>query len=98
MWSKEFAAIRKYSPAYYMSNYYLRRFLKNMRGNILDAGCGDCSKIKFLADGINYTGIDISESAVVRAVEQGYKVRQGEVTNLNFKSHKFDCVLAVDIF
>ncbi|MCD6460985.1 class I SAM-dependent methyltransferase [bacterium] len=97
MWSKEFAAIRKYSPSYYMSNYYLRRFLKNMRGNILDVGSGDCSKVKLLGKGKNYMGIDISEVAVDRALEQGYQVRQGDVTKLNFKSHEFDCVLAVDI-
>ena len=61
---------------------------------LLDVGCGT----GWLATHFpNYTGVDASEDAVVKAVAQGRNVLQAEVTKLPFADGQFDAAVVKDV-
>jgi 2-polyprenyl-6-hydroxyphenyl methylase/3-demethylubiquinone-9 3-methyltransferase len=92
---------KSYLPLY-GKKFYER--LKNMSGNVLDAGCSDLGcfpeEIK-VQDDINLTGLDISKIALSRAVRRnkGFKnidMTLGVAQNLPFKEESFDNVICIE--
>ncbi len=68
-------------------------------GEVLDVGCGDGLLLEYLKkQGLEVTGIDISEKAIEICRERGLTCMQGDITStLPFVNSSFDSVLIVDV-
>lgn len=88
--------IINYSPTYYITRYWLKKILKNIKGKVLDIGCGICTKVDFLKGNkdITYLGIDHSTIAIKKAKERGFNAHVMSATKLHFKN-KFDYILSI---
>jgi malonyl-CoA O-methyltransferase len=72
---------------------HLIEFAKpNLKGKILDLGCGTGFLGEFIDK--NLIGLDISKSMLEIANSKGYTPIQGDIENLPFKSNTFDTILS----
>lgn len=61
-------------------NYSIISNMIEQGASVLDLGCGDGTLLKLLKDkGINARGIDISQDNVVKCLEKGLSVFQGDI-------------------
>lgn len=73
-----------------------------MNERVLDLGCGNGFITEYLQKetGAYFQGVDISEEAIRQAQKMATTKRLafsvGNMNNLNFKPHVFDCVVAID--
>jgi SAM-dependent methyltransferase len=71
-------------------------FLRKLKGKkVLDMGCGD--GVHLALNPKNWVGIDINENTVRIAMERGYNVVQGSVTECPFEDGSFDAILAYQL-
>jgi SAM-dependent methyltransferase len=89
-----------FNPETYFRSYpdfdlYEKRALKQVKGRVLDVGCGPGRISLYLQrKGFNVTGIDCSEATVEVARERGVEdCRLMDVTKLRFKPGSFDTIL-----
>lgn len=76
--------------------------LKNVKGKVLEVGCGGGGMIKaigYYRHDLELTGLDISKFAIKEAKKNSKKVRfvVGDIYKLPFKDKTFDAVVAFDI-
>ena len=71
--------LRKKNPTYEL-------FLKNRK--VLDVGCGPTSIIKL--DKEHFEGFDINKRVVKKALEDGFKVKHGNATQIPYEDESFD--------
>lgn len=77
-----------------------KKILKNLKGKILDAGCGTGRNFQYYNEKAMVIGIDISskmlEVAKKRAYESNAKIEvlKGDLRNLKFKDNSFDNAMA----
>lgn len=82
---------------------YVLEDLKDVEGDVLDAGCGAggmTKAIKYYRPDLKLVGVDISKKAVNEAKKdaQGVEFLYGDVTNLSeFKEETFDAVVTFDV-
>lgn len=75
----------------------LRKYLpKKSNLQILDAGCGTGSALKYLATFGDVIGVDLSDEALVYAKKRG-KVKKADVASLPFKNESFDLVFCIQV-
>lgn len=73
-----------------------------MNERVLDLGCGNGFITEYLQKetGAYFQGVDISEEAIAQAQKMATTKRLafsvGNMNNLNFKPHVFDCVVSID--
>lgn len=93
-WKEESQRIRKHSPTYQERIYLFKKLTKNIKGRVLDDGCGGDNKVLLLPKTVNYIGIDLSKVAVSKLKGMGYKAKVMDATKLKFKENSFDYVLS----
>lgn len=82
--------------------FYLLKALKDVKGKVLDAGCGAgdfVEALNFYRPDLELYGIDISNKAIKIAKER-VKIAKfivGSVEKLPFKNNSFDAVLSFDV-
>ena len=66
---------------------------------VLDVGCSTGLGIKhfFEPRGKTCWGIDVSETAINKAIARGCNAKQASITNIPFKDHSFDLVCSTDV-
>ncbi|MEO8231389.1 MAG: class I SAM-dependent methyltransferase [Ignavibacteriota bacterium] len=69
-------------------------FLENMKGNILDIGCGNGDFLLFMkSKGWDVTGIDSDLKAVAQAQSKGLNVINGYMLDQKFEDNKFNAIV-----
>lgn len=93
MWEKKSVELRNITPTYAEGNYLYKKFCKNLKGKVLDAGCGANAKRRnILPRNIDYLGIDVSDIVEKSAI--GFKFMKADLNKkLNLPSHQFDVII-----
>jgi len=74
----------------------LTRLLGDGSGSLLDVGCGTGSYAAGLTElGWDYTGVDVSEDMLRRAVAKGVLTVRSDATSLPFEDARFDAAVSV---
>lgn len=80
---------------------FSKRAILNLvtHGSVFDIGCGDGLLMEHLKDnGLQVTGIDISDKAIEICKNRGLECRQGDITDtLPFQDNSFDNILLIDV-
>ena len=77
-----------------------KNFLKNLRGKILDAGCGTGRNFKHYHQKAKVIGVDISQKMLTTARKRAdesrafIKLEKMDLTGLDFKNNSFDFIIA----
>ncbi|MEO0163323.1 MAG: class I SAM-dependent methyltransferase [candidate division WOR-3 bacterium] len=80
-----------------VENYYLKNLVRKIKPKlILDAGCGVGLKLENLRD-YNPFGFDYSFEGVKICKDEGFKVVQGSIHQIPFKSNTFDLVISFQV-
>ena len=77
-------------------NYSIIADMITPESNVLDVGCGDGTLMKMLKDkGIHNSGIDINQNNIIKCLEKGLSVIQGDIDEglLGFPDKSFDYVI-----
>lgn len=76
----------------------LQKWVRLENGLVLDAGCGTGHNMRFLAEGGDYIGVDVSEQALNFCQHNGHKTLvRANLDCLPFKDDSFDLVFALDV-
>ena len=77
----------------------------DIKGNMLEIGCGIGKTTHFLAEKYNklkITAIDYDKEQIATAKKNkksnNIEFKQGDATSLNFKKESFDCVIETNVF
>ena len=77
-------------------NYSIITDMIEKDAQVLDLGCGDGTLLKMLKNkGINARGIDISQSNIVKCLEKGLSVFQGDIDEglMGYSDKSYDYVI-----
>ena len=77
-------------------NYSIITNMITSESNVLDVGCGDGTLMKMLKDkGIHNAGIDINQDNIIKCLEKGLSVIQGDIDEglQGFPDKSFDYVI-----
>jgi SAM-dependent methyltransferase len=79
--------------------YLLSSFIrKQVRGKILDVGCGAGLNLKLLGKYGNALGLDVSDQALAFCSKRGLKAVKSDIMDIKLKSGSFDVVTALGVF
>lgn len=80
-------------PAHLEATKYKVMYLKNVRGRLLDIGCGNGSFIEFMNNyGWETTGLDFDTEAVKTAKQKNLNVKLGSLDEQKFPTNYFDVI------
>ena len=93
VWDKKAFELRKITPTYAEGLWMYKKLCKNLKGKVLDAGCGaNPDKRNFLPKDINYLGID--NSKIVEEKSRNFNFQKEDLNRkLNLQSDYFDYVI-----
>lgn len=97
-WEDKIHKIRSHSPTYLERVYLYKKLTKNIKGLVLDDGCGaDFDKLALLPRNIKYIGVDASELVVNKLKKAKYNVKLMDATDLKFRENTFDYILSFSV-
>jgi ubiquinone/menaquinone biosynthesis C-methylase UbiE len=89
-----------YNPGSAIDGNLASLYAEHLRGSVLDVGCGDAQKTgSWVHDhGGQYTGVDVSSTAVERARKAGFEAQTVESADkLPFPDDSFDSVVCIEV-
>lgn len=98
IWGGQLASLSLFN-SYYLPLKYGLKAIKNIKGRVLDVGCGGgayTAALKYYRPDLTLIGLDMSRECIHRAREKHPAVKfiPGKVTSLPFGSNNFDAVLS----
>tara|TARA_B100002052_G_C15878967_1_gene598305 strand:+ start:1447 stop:2133 length:687 start_codon:yes stop_codon:yes gene_type:complete len=84
----------KYIRKFFNKDYSLKE-LSSSKVRILEIGCGDASRLKYIQNNFNYScyGIEPSSAAVELGRSRGLNITQGTADRLNYENDYFDIII-----
>ena len=86
-----------YTSTHYLVEKLIRKYVRNGKLKILDAGCGTGGLMKKLSEFWRVVGIDFSPEAIKYAKKRGLDVEQASIQKIPFKRGAFDVVTSIDV-
>jgi len=83
-----------------MTGKHRRRLFGQVEGRVLDVACGAGTNVRYLPDGVDFVGIDVSEAMLARARDEldrfdvDGRVEQMDAQALAFEDDSFDTVIS----